>query len=75
MLLTVTNTADFLAAEDSILVEVSKATSLFNQGGGKAVRVGLVVNELSVHIVIDLGKVVTRNRSTFMARMTYIPLS
>ena len=75
MLLTVTNTADFLAAEDSILVEVSKATSLLNQGGGKAVRVGLVVNELSVHIVIDLGKVVTRNRSTFMARMTYIPLS
>jgi hypothetical protein len=45
--LTVTNTTNILIREDGVLVEVSKTTSLLNQGGGKAVSIGLVVRELS----------------------------
>lgn len=54
MLLTVANTADILATEDCILVEVSKTTSLLDQSGGETVCEGLVVNMLGAHIVVDL---------------------
>lgn len=54
LLLTVCNATDILVTEDSILVEVSKTTSLFNQGRGKTVCVSLVVDELRVDIVVDL---------------------
>lgn len=54
MLLTVSDTADVLATEDRILVEVSKTTSLLDQSGRETVCEGLVVNMLGAHIVVDL---------------------
>ena len=45
---------------------ICETTSLLDQGGGKAVSVGLVVGELSIHVVKDLNEVssisATRNR-------------
>jgi hypothetical protein len=55
--LTVTNTTNILVRENGILVEVSKTTSLLNQGGGKAVSVRLVVGELGRDVVVDLEEV------------------
>ena len=51
---TVTNTARFFRTKDGILVVVSKATSLFDESGRKTVRVGLVVDQLSVDVVEDV---------------------
>lgn len=51
---TVTNTANILRGKDSILVVVSKATSLFNESGRKTVRVSLVVDQLGVDVVEDV---------------------
>ena len=48
---TVANTARLFRAKDGILVVVSKAASLFHETGRKTVRVGLVVDQLSVDVV------------------------
>jgi hypothetical protein len=44
-----------LIREDTILVEVSKTAGLFDESRGKTVSVGLVVGELSVDEIVDLG--------------------
>jgi hypothetical protein len=51
---TVTNTARFSRGKDSILVVVSKTASLIDETGRKTVRVGLVVDQLSVNVVVDV---------------------
>lgn len=51
---TVTNTARVFSGEESILVVVSKAASLFDETRRKAVSVGLVVGQLGVDVVVDV---------------------
>lgn len=50
----VTNTTDIFRGKDSVLMVVSKATSLFEESGRKTVRVGLVVDQLGVNVVVDV---------------------
>ncbi len=54
--LTVTNTSDILITENTIFVEVRKATSLFNKSRWETVGVGLVVGELRINEVVNLSK-------------------
>lgn len=58
----VTNTTDILVREDGVLVVVSETTSLLNQGGGKAVSVGLVVRELSRDVVVNIPSILESSR-------------
>jgi hypothetical protein len=51
---TVTNTARVFRAKDGTLVVVCKSASLFHETGRKTVRVGLVVDQLSVDVVEDV---------------------
>lgn len=51
---TVTNTARLFSGEESILVVVSKAVSLFDKSGRKTVSVGLIVGQLGVDVVVDV---------------------
>lgn len=57
MIRTVTNTANIVRGEDSILVVVSKATSLFDESGRKTVGVALVVDQLGVDVVVDVPSI------------------
>jgi len=52
--LTVTDTVNVIVTEDTILMEISKVASLFNESRRETVCVGSVVDELSVDKVIDL---------------------
>lgn len=53
----VTDTANILASEECVLVEVSKTTSLLNQGRREPVRKSLVMDELRVHVVVDVPRI------------------
>jgi hypothetical protein len=53
----VADAVDSLVREDTILVEVSKATSLVDEGRRETVSVGLVVDELSVDEIVDIPSI------------------
>ena len=60
---TVTNTARLSRGKDGILMVVSKTVSLIDETGGKTVRVGLVVDQLSVNVVVDVPGVLQSRRA------------
>jgi len=59
----VTDTADIIIRENSILVEVGETASLLMETGGKAMRVGLVVGELGLNEIVDIPDVLESSRT------------
>jgi len=51
---TVSNTGDVSVGEDPTFMVVGPVTCLVDEGGWKAVGVGLVVNEFRVDVVVNL---------------------
>ena len=53
---TVTNAMKVLVGEDAVLVVVGPVTSLLNESGRKTVGIGLVVGQLRVDVIVNLGE-------------------
>lgn len=53
---TVANAVNVLVGEDAVLVVVGPVTSLLNESGRKAVGIGLVVGQLRVDVIVNLGE-------------------
>lgn len=53
---TVANAVNVLFGEDAVLVVVGPVTSLLKEGGRKTVGIGLVVGQLRVDVIVNLGE-------------------
>jgi len=53
---TVANAMKVLVGEDTVLVVVGPVTSLLNESVRKTAGIGLVVSQLKVDVVVNLGK-------------------
>jgi hypothetical protein len=51
---TVPNATHRSIRKDTLFVEISPMACLFEQRGGKAMGIGLVMGQLIIHIIIDL---------------------
>ena len=53
---TVANAMNVLFGEDAVLVVVGPMTSLLKEGGRQTVGIGLVVGQLRVDVIVNLGE-------------------